>query len=128
MHSICWHFRTCVASNRLARSQFESVLNRFGYESPLAVGELQLQSGDSSGAISTLEKAFDLNGASWRTHLLLLRLARAGRRKSGEACAARRQSRQGKGAYPTFLLGKIQEAEESRRKPRPPEFLWRISK
>ena len=99
----------------LARSQFESVLKLdSGYEKALlAVGEMQLQSGDSSGAISTLEKAFDLNGASWRTHLLLASAyARAGRLEDAEKHAQRAASlAKEKGAYPTFLLGKIQEAE-----------------
>jgi tetratricopeptide (TPR) repeat protein len=37
----------------------------------LALGELRLESGDNAGAIKTLEKAFALNGADWRTHFLL---------------------------------------------------------
>lgn len=37
----------------------------------LGLGEVQIQQGDPQGAESTLEKAFRMNGADWRTHLLL---------------------------------------------------------
>jgi tetratricopeptide (TPR) repeat protein len=99
----------------LARKQFEAVLNVDPtYEKALlAVGEMQLQSGDTTGAIVSLEKAFDLNGASWRTHLLLATAyAKAGRLQEAERHAARAAFlAKDKGAYATLLLGEIQNAE-----------------
>ena len=54
-----------------------------------------------------------MNGASWRTHLLLASAyARAGRFKDAETHAQRAASlAKEKGAYPTFLLGEILDAE-----------------
>jgi tetratricopeptide (TPR) repeat protein len=99
----------------LARKQFEDVLKVAPtYEKALlAVGELELQEGDASGAIVTLEKAFDLDGASWRTHLLLATAyAKTGRFENAEQHAARAATlAKEKGAYATFLLGEIQNAE-----------------
>jgi tetratricopeptide (TPR) repeat protein len=99
----------------LARQDFEAVLKlNPGYEKALlAVGEMQLQSGDTAGAISTLEKAYDVNGAGWRTHLLLASAyAKAGRLEDAEKHAQRAATlAKEKGAYPIFLLGEIQDAE-----------------
>jgi Flp pilus assembly protein TadD len=99
----------------LARQHFEAVLKlNPGYEKALlATGEMQLQAGDTAAAITTLEKAYDLNGASWRTHLLLASAyARAGRFKDAETHAQRAATlAKEKGAYPTFLLGEILDAE-----------------
>jgi tetratricopeptide (TPR) repeat protein len=99
----------------LARQRFEAVLKlNPGYEKALlAIGEMQLQAGNTAGAIATLEKAYDLNGASWRTHLLLASAyARSDRLKDAEAHAQRAANlAKEKGAYPTFLLGEILDAE-----------------
>jgi len=98
-----------------AREHFEAVLKlNPGYEKALlAIGEMQLQAGDTAGTITTLEKAYDLNGASWRTHVLLASAyAKAGQFKDAEPHAQRAASlAKEKGAYPTFLLGEIQDAE-----------------
>ena len=56
-----------------ARTKFEAALSIYpSHErSLLALGELQLRTGDAVGAAQTLEKAYLLNGADWRTHWLL---------------------------------------------------------
>ena len=104
-----------LRQTNLAREQFQAALKlNPGYEKALlAMGELQLQSGETAGAIATLEKAFDLNGASWRTHLLLASAyAKAGRLEDAEKHAGRAVTlAKEKGAYVTFLLGEVQEAE-----------------
>jgi tetratricopeptide (TPR) repeat protein len=104
-----------LRQTELARKQFEAVLSVDpSYEKALlAVGEMQLQSGDTTAALVSLEKAFDLNGASWRTHLLLATAyAKAGRLEEAEQHAASAAGlAKEKGAYPTFLWGEIQNAE-----------------
>ncbi len=56
-----------------ARTKFEAALsiNPSHERSLLSLGELQLRTGDAAGATQTLEKAYQLNGADWRTHWLL---------------------------------------------------------
>ncbi len=56
-----------------ARTKFQAALSIYpSHErSLLALGELQLRTGDAGGAVQILEKAYQLNGADWRTHLLL---------------------------------------------------------
>ena len=56
-----------------AKGKFEAALSIYpSHErSLLALGELQLRTGDPVAAAQTLEKAYQLNGADWRTHLLL---------------------------------------------------------
>lgn len=56
-----------------ARTKFQAALNIYPphERSLLALGELQLRTGDAATAAQTLEKAYQLNGADWRTHLLL---------------------------------------------------------
>ncbi len=58
-----------------ARGKFAAALAIYpSHErSLLALGELQLRGGDAAGAAQTLEKAYAINGADWRTHLLLAR-------------------------------------------------------
>jgi tetratricopeptide (TPR) repeat protein len=53
-----------------ARGKFQAALsiNPSHERSLLALGELQLRTGDAVGAAQTLEKAYLLNGADWRTH------------------------------------------------------------
>ena len=57
-----------------ARQDFEHALSiDAGHErSLIALGELQLNSGNIPDAITTLEKAYKVNGAGWRTHYLSL--------------------------------------------------------
>ena len=56
-----------------ARTKFEAALSIYpSHErSLLALGELQLRTGDAAAAAQTLEKAYQLNGADWRMHWLL---------------------------------------------------------
>jgi tetratricopeptide (TPR) repeat protein len=56
-----------------ARAKFQAALAIYpSHErSLLSLGELQLRTGDAAEAAQTLEKAYKLNGADWRTHLLL---------------------------------------------------------
>jgi tetratricopeptide (TPR) repeat protein len=79
----------------------------------LALGELQLKTGDPAPAIPTLEKAFQINGADWHTHFLLASAyAKAGRFSEAEPHAQRAASLAGeKGAAPYLLLGEVQQKE-----------------
>ncbi len=56
-----------------ARAKFQAALSIYpSHErSLLSLGELQLRTGDSGAAAQTLEKAYQVNGADWRTHWLL---------------------------------------------------------
>jgi tetratricopeptide (TPR) repeat protein len=56
-----------------ARAKFQAALSIYpSHErSLLALGELQIRTGDPAAAAQTLEKAYQLNGADWRTHWLL---------------------------------------------------------
>jgi Flp pilus assembly protein TadD len=56
-----------------ARVKFQAALSIYpSHErSLLSLGELQIRTGDAAGAVQTLEKAYQLNGADWRTHWLL---------------------------------------------------------
>jgi tetratricopeptide (TPR) repeat protein len=56
-----------------ARAKFQAALAIYPWHerSLLSLGELQLRTGDPLGAAETLEKAYQVNGADWRTHWLL---------------------------------------------------------
>jgi tetratricopeptide (TPR) repeat protein len=56
-----------------ARAKFQAALAIYpSHErSLISLGELELRTGDSAGAAQTLEKAYEVNGADWRTHWLL---------------------------------------------------------
>jgi tetratricopeptide (TPR) repeat protein len=56
-----------------ARAKFQAALsiNPSHERSLLSLGELQLRTGDAAAAAETLEKAYQINGADWRTHWLL---------------------------------------------------------
>jgi tetratricopeptide (TPR) repeat protein len=99
----------------LARQDFEHALaiDPTHERALLALGELQLRSGDYSAAISTLEKAFLKNGAGWRTQLLLASAySKAGRLAEGETCAQHAVDlAKEKSAGARLLLGEIQRAE-----------------
>jgi len=57
----------------VARAKFEAVLALYPTHEHalLTLGELQLRMRDPAGAVKTLEKAYQVNGADWRTHFLL---------------------------------------------------------
>jgi tetratricopeptide (TPR) repeat protein len=57
----------------IARVKFQAVLALYPIHERalLMLGELQLRMRDPAGAVKTLEKAYQVNGADWRTHLLL---------------------------------------------------------
>jgi Flp pilus assembly protein TadD len=99
----------------LARQNFEHALSLDpGHERALlSLGEMQLQAGEFSAAIATLEKAFQKNGASWRTHLLLASAyAKGGRLPDAETHAQRAADlAREKGAEALLLLGEVQQAE-----------------
>jgi Flp pilus assembly protein TadD len=79
----------------------------------LALGELQLRNGETQAAVATLEKAFQKNGAGWRTHLLLATAyAKAGRATDAETHARRAvELAREKSAGARLLLGEILAAE-----------------
>jgi tetratricopeptide (TPR) repeat protein len=79
----------------------------------IALAETDLQTGDLSGSITALEKAYDLNGADWRIHYLLASAyARAGRLADAEQHALRAANlAKERGAFFFYLLGEIQLAE-----------------
>ncbi len=99
----------------LARKDYEHALSLDpNHERALlALGELQLNGGDAASAITTLEKAFQVNGAGWRTHFLLASAyAKTGRLSDAESHAARAVTlSRNSSAEPYLLLGEIQQAE-----------------
>jgi Flp pilus assembly protein TadD len=99
----------------LAKKNFERALqiSPSHEKALLAMGEMQLKAGDATSAIITLEKAFAMDGASWRTHLLLANAyATAGRFPEAETHASRAASLAGeKSGAARLLLGNIQDAE-----------------
>ena len=109
----------------LARQDFEHALSLdpSHERALLALGELQLRSGDFSAAIATLEKAFQKNGAGWRTHLLLASAySKEGRLPEAETHAERAAGlAHEKGGGARLLLGEIQESE---RKPMEAQHTW----
>jgi tetratricopeptide (TPR) repeat protein len=56
-----------------ARAKFQAALaiSSSNERSLLSLGELELRSGNAVGAAEILEKAYQVNGADWRTHWLL---------------------------------------------------------
>jgi tetratricopeptide (TPR) repeat protein len=57
----------------MARSKYEKALSiaPTHEKTLLALGEMQIQAGEFTAAEATLEKAFRVNGADWRSHFLL---------------------------------------------------------
>jgi tetratricopeptide (TPR) repeat protein len=94
-----------------ARKDFEAALNLDAtHEKALvALGQMQLQSGDTAGAIATLSRTAAANGAGWRTNYLLgLAYANSKQWKEAEAAARRAVSLAGpQAAGPMVLWGKI---------------------
>jgi tetratricopeptide (TPR) repeat protein len=99
----------------LARKDYEHALSLdpTHQRALMALGELQLNSGDAASAIITLEKAFQVNGAGWRTHFLLASAyAKTGRLSDAESHAARAVTlSRNASAEPYLLLGEIQHAQ-----------------
>jgi tetratricopeptide (TPR) repeat protein len=101
-----------------ARAEFQAALaiNPSHERSLLSLGELELRTGDAAGASQTLEKAYEANGADWRTHWLLAN-AYFQQKEYGKALPhATRAAELGKDhAAPAWmLLGQILVREEKR--------------
>lgn len=98
-----------------ARKNFEHALSLDpGQErSLLALGELQLGAGETAAAIATLEKAYRINGAGWRTQFLLAAAyAKTARFPEAETYAEHAVAlAKENGAEPLLLLGEIQAAQ-----------------
>lgn len=108
-----------------ARRDFERAvaLDPSNERALLALGELQLQSGDAAGAVETLNKAYAKNGAGWRTHYLLATAyAKTGKLPDAEmhAAGAVKLAQANNGAA-LLLLGDIQAA---RGKPAEAKQTW----
>jgi len=102
----------------VAKARFENALTLYpGHERSLvALGELQLQSGDGEGAVRTLEKAFAVNGADWRMHFLLAQAYNGQKDYAKAESHALRAAELGKakGALPLLLLGRIYATDNKR--------------
>jgi tetratricopeptide (TPR) repeat protein len=99
----------------VARAKFESALSIYPtHERALvSLGEVQLRSGNAGQAAETLEKAFKLNGADWRTHYLLA-YAYAGQKsyeKARQHAERAAELNREHGASARLLLGRILLAE-----------------
>lgn len=59
--------------DNIARSKYEKALSiaPAHEKALLALGQMQIQAGEFTEAAATLEQAFRVNGADWRTHFLL---------------------------------------------------------
>jgi tetratricopeptide (TPR) repeat protein len=101
-----------------AREKFQAVLSIYpSHErSLLSLGELQLRTGDARAAAETLEKAYQLNGADWRTHWLLANAYVADKNYERALPHATRAAELGKehAAPAWMLLGQIMVREEKR--------------
>jgi tetratricopeptide (TPR) repeat protein len=101
-----------------AREKFQAVLSIYpSHErSLLSLGELQLRTGDARAAAETLEKAYQLNGADWRTHWLLANAYVEDKNYKKALPHATRAAELGKehAAPGWMLLGQIMVHEEKR--------------
>lgn len=104
-----------MGHTEVARTDFQRavLLDPTHEKALLSLGELQLQSGDTSGAIATLNKAYAANGAGWRTHYLLANAyAKSGNWQKAEAHAQRAAIlAHDKGAPALLFLGDVQSAQ-----------------
>src|SRR5208282_341608 len=102
-----------------ARAKFQAVLSLYpAHErSLLSLGELQLRTGNAAAAAETLEKAYQVNGADWRTHLLLANAYVQQKDYEKALPHATRAVELGKDhAAAWMLLGQILVQEENREK------------
>jgi len=101
-----------------ARVKFQAALSIYpSHErSLLGMGELQLRTGDAGAAAQTLEKAYQVNGADWRMHLLLANTYFQLKNYEKAVSHARRAAELGKdhAASAWLLLGQIMVQEEKR--------------
>lgn len=101
-----------------ARQKFQAALSVYpSHErSLLSLGELQLRTGDAAAASQTLEKAYQLNGADWRTHWLLANAYAQEKNYEKALLHATRAAELGKehAAPAWMLLGQIMVQEEKR--------------
>jgi len=101
-----------------ARGEFEKALSLYpAHErSLIALGELQLQTGDAAAATETLERAYQINGADWRMHFLLAQAYNSQKDYSKAALHATRAAEFAKDQAPQalLLLGQIYAADTKR--------------
>lgn len=101
-----------------AQTKFQAALSLYpSHErSLLALGELQLRTGDARTAAETLEKAYQANGADWRTHLLLANAYAQQESYDKALTHVRRAAELGKdhAAQAWMLLAQIMLQEEKR--------------
>jgi tetratricopeptide (TPR) repeat protein len=105
-----------------ARTKFQAALSIYpSHErSLLSLGELQLRTGDAAAAAQTLEKAYQLNGADWRTHWLLANAYAKEKNYEKAMPHATRAAELGKeqAAPAWMLLGQIMVQEDKREEAR----------
>jgi tetratricopeptide (TPR) repeat protein len=101
-----------------AGAKFQAALSIYSSHerSLLSLGELQLRTGDAAAAAETLEKAYQLNGADWRTHWLLANAYTQQKNYEKALPHATRAAELGKehAAPAWMLLGQIMVQEEKR--------------
>ena len=99
-----------------ARAKFEAAISLYPAheKSYVALGELQLRTGHAGDAVQALEKAYQLNGADWRMHLLLANAYAAQKQYDKAEPHATRAAELGKNsaALARLVLGRILAAEE----------------
>ena len=98
-----------------AQAKFQGALAIYpSHERSLvALGELLLRTGKPAGAVQSLEKAYQINGADWRT-LLLLGSAYAAQRdydKAAPHAARAAELARNSSPAPRLLLGRIRAAQ-----------------
>ena len=105
-----------------ARVKFEAALSIYPTHerSLLSLGELQLRTGDAAQAAKTLEKAYQVNGADWRTHWLLANAYAQQKNYEMARPHAARAAELGKehGAPAWVLLGQILVGQDKREEAR----------
>jgi len=98
-----------------ARAKFENAISIYPTHerSLVAMGELLLRTGQPAKAAQSLEKAYQINGADWRTHLLLASAYAAQKEYEKAAPHAERAVELAKnsGAAPQLLLARIRAAQ-----------------
>lgn len=105
-----------------ARARFEAALAIYPshVRSLVALGELQLSRGRAEQAAQTLEKAYQINGADWRMHLLLADAYAENKEYEKATTHATRAAELAKehGAAARLLLAEVLDAQGKRREAR----------